>query len=572
MKGVALTQRSPEDIVPTRRVRRRTEPRLPLVPEYPPKEVGSSPTPSGVGGFVTRFQYVFLTAAMLGFFILGWRGRAPVLIGTNDESTYLALSRSIEAGSYREIFMASAPLHVRFPPAYPAWLAAVRQVTGENLDLIQGVNLGLVILSLVCLYLIVRQVAGVPIALTVSFLTALSPPLLNSGGTLLSEPLFFALVACALVCTIKTDSATSRHAYLAMAFALAAFLTRTAGITVVLAIGIWLWHRRRRTELLAYVMAGALVVGGWFAYTASVPPASAGWSYAAEVSGQLGADPERVAGMVPSAWANAIHYGTRYLPSFLGIPRLADTSIDNVVWVVVQLLLLSVGTLVFWRKSRVVALFVFLYGGLLLVWPWGISRLLIPLLPYLLAALLIGAYQLTRSLPAVARGAALAALVLLLSVGAVRGVLARDARARACERNNPIPSEQCYNVEARSIASAALFLREHAPPGSVVLTYYPPVVNFVSGHLTEYSRIVGRIPQGQAARVLRERGIGYVLLSRRLGPVARNLLLSCRELTVEGRFPPNAFVISMATPSDPSQNACGVLTEFLTVRRPTEDQ
>ncbi len=547
--------------------------RLPPVPEVPPKEVGSTPTPSGALGLVTRFQYVFLAAAMLVFLILGWRGRAPVLVSTNDESTYLALSHSIEAGSYREIFMASSPFHVRFPPAYPAWLAAVRQVTGENLDLLQGVNLGLVILSLVCLYLIVRQVAGVPIALTVSFLTAVSPALLNSGGSLLSEPLFFAMVACALVCTIKTEPATSRHAYLAMAFALGAFLTRTAGITIVVAIGIWLLHRRRRTEQLAYALATALVVGGWFAYTASVPPASAGWSYAAEVSGQLGIDPERVAGMVPSAWVNAVVYGTRYLPSSLGIPRLADTAIDNVVWLVAQILLLSAGTVILWRKSRVVALFLVCYGGLLLVWPWPISRLLIPVLPYLLAALLIGAHDLTRSLPALARNAVLTALVLLLSVGAVRGALARDARARACDRSNPIPSDQCYGNETRSIASAALFLRQHAPSGSVVLTYYPPVVNFVSGHLTEYSRLVDRIPQGQAARVLRERGIGYVLLSRRLGPVARNLLLSCRELRVEGRFPPGAFVLSTAIPSDPSENACAVLTEFLSQRhRGTEDE
>ena len=128
-------------------------------------------------------------------------------------------------------------------------------------------------------------------------------------------------------------------------------------------------------------------------------------------------------------------------------------------------------------------------------------------------------------------------------------------------------------MEATSIASAALYLREHAPRGSVVLTYYPPVVNFVSGHLTEYSRLVDRLPQGQAARVLRERGIGYVLLSRRLGPVARNLLISCRELTVEGRFPPSSFVLSTVIPTDPSRNACAILTEFLSVRhRGTEDQ
>jgi hypothetical protein len=543
------------------------------VPEVLPKEAGGFPTPSGAWAIVTRFQYVFLAAAMLGFFILGWRGRAPVLVVANDESTYLALSRSIEAGSYREIFMASAPFHVRFPPGYPAWLAAVRQVTGENLELLQAVNLGLVIVSLVCLYLIVRQVAGIPIALAVSFLTALSPAVLTSGGTLLSEPLFFATIAGALACTIKTGPATSRNAYLAMAFALGAFLTRTAGITIVAAIGIWLLQRRRRNEILAYTLACLLVVGGWFVYTASVPPASAGWSYAAEVSKQLGTDPEQVVGMVPSAGHNAVVYGTQYLPSFLGIPRLPGSSIDNIAWLVVQVLLLAAGALVLWQKHRVVSLFMAAYAGLLLIWPWPISRLLIPLLPYAVAALLIGAYRLTRSLPPAVRGALMGALVLLLSVGAVRGALARDARVRTCDRNNPVPTEACYGGETRNIASAALYLREHAPREAVVLTYYPPVVNFISGHLTEYSRLVDRLPQGQAARVLRERGIGYVLLSRRLGPVARNLFQSCHELTFEARFPPAAFLLSTAIPSDPSRNACAALTEFMSRRqRVTEDR
>jgi 4-amino-4-deoxy-L-arabinose transferase-like glycosyltransferase len=249
-----------------------------------PIEAATSPAEAiPASGVLARLQYPLLATALVLLLILGWRGREPVNISTTDENTYVALSKSLQAGSYREIYLGSAPLHVKYPPGYPAFVLAVRLVGGENLDVIRAANLLLLATSILFMFLIVRRVAGVGVALAVAFLLAINHSLLNVGGSLLSESLFVCLGAAALWCTMKADDDTRRHGYWAIALALAGFLTRTAGVTLVAAIGVWLLRRRRRAELVAFAVGALLVVGGWFAYTSMVPHQSGGASYGSDI-------------------------------------------------------------------------------------------------------------------------------------------------------------------------------------------------------------------------------------------------------------------------------------------------
>ncbi len=532
-----------------------------------PEDASPLPRPQD-SGRLARLQYVIVAVAIMIFLTLGWRGRAPVRVVRSDDLIYLSVSRSLETGSYREIHLVDAPLHVRYPPGYPAWLAVLRKLGGDSPDLIRAGNLLLSALSIVCLYFIVRRVAGLPMALAAILLMAVNPALLDAGGTLPSEALFLALVGAALLCTIRGPPAPRSTAYLAIAFALAAFLTRTPGITIMLAIGAWLWSRRRTRELVIYGATSLLVVGGWIAYTAAVPRTQNTWSYWSDMAAGLKtAAPGMLARSARWIWRNATGYATEDLPWVLRVPTVPGTIIDNLFWLGVVTLLTAVGIAVLWRTCRPVALYLVLSGALVLVWPYRDDRLLVPLLPCALTALLVGANRLARPLQPTARKVALGLLVLAMGFGNVRGALARDAAAAQCDRANPYDGPGCYDAESRAIATASMFLRSHAPTGSMVLTLHPEGVNLLTGLLTESPAAINGLPPGRAVPELRSRGIQYVLMAggrdRVRASLARGLLESCRELRVETRFPPNDFLLSLNTPRGPSEDACPLLTEVL---------
>lgn len=518
---------------------------------------------------LARIQYPLLTAFVLLYLVLGWRSRPPTMFAGVDELTYLTLSQSLENGSYREIFRVGTPHHIKFPPGYPAWLVAVRQVVGNRLDLIRGVNLALVAVSLVLLYHLARRLAGTGLALVLVFLLATNAALLYWGGSLMSEALFLLLTTAALGATLDSDRATGRLRYGAIGLALLAFLTRSAGIALVLALGPWLWARRHRAELTVYAVASALVVGGWFAYTATAPYPDYGLSYGSDLSrGGTRAETGLVVQLAHHVRDNAVAYATRDLPSSLSLPTIPGTTVDNLIWLGVSVVLLGAGLIVLWRTLCPAATYLILYASLLLIWPWPIGRYLVPVIPLTFLAFLLGARRMFQRLPGRTRNPAFAVLVALLTLGSLRDAITQDARTPRCDRASPNPDPRCYDEEGGSLLAATEYLHRYAPEGSVVLTTMGPSVYFLSGHPTEPALLMDRVPAGSAGRALRERKIEYVLLTSfrpyEQGPLARAVLASCRELQVEARFGPHALLLSTSEPTmGAAGGACAALTRFV---------
>jgi len=529
----------------------------------------SSPPRAGRSG-VERHGHLIVATLLLAFLVLGWRGRMPVHLAF-DELIYVSLSQSLEEGSYREAYAVNAPRHVRYPPGYPAWLMTLRQLGGESHDLVQAFNLAFIAIAILSVYLILRHISGVGIGLAAAFLLAFNPALLEMGATLLSEAPFIGLSSAALAFAVLSPPRSSGRAYLAIALAMASFLTRVAGVTVVIAVGLWLWQRRRRSELIAFGLATLIVVGGWFAYASLVPTAEASGSYADDVSG-ANLDPRHpgLTGKLTRAANFGFSYLTQGLPSALAFPTIPGTGIDNLLWLVAAAGLGLAGMVVLWRSGRPVLWHLALSAVMILAWPWRLERLLVPMVPLVIAAILLGADRLTRTLPAPRRNLILAGLTLLMATGTIKAAWERDVQARACDRSIPFQSEGCYSVESRNLAAASHYLRDHAPPDAVVLTVSGAAVNYLSGLLTS--------PAGQFKRssaspptILRELGVSYILITghrqfekQHLGPW---LLGACRHLRVEARFPPGGFILTPEAPQSPSEEACAPLTRLVSTPR-----
>ena len=505
---------------------------------------------------------------LLVYLVVGWRGRDPLKFTSGDDMIYLALSHSLESGSYRDIHLAGAPLHVKYPPVYPVWLMLVRQATGEHADLMLAANLGLVAISFAMLFGVARRLAGPWLAMCLILLLTLQPGLLWVGGSLYAEALFLLLSTGTLVAALRADASGGRAPYAAIALALLTFLTRSAGLALVLAVGVWLWTRRKRVELIVYGVASSLVVGGWFGWVAMAASGATDRSYARDITAGAAAVPRGpLQNLSHHVWQNVLSYATGILPTELSLPTIPGTRADNLFWLAVNLVLLTAGMAVLWRAWRAAAAYLLLYAGLLVAWLWPINRLVDPLVPLILLTMLLGAWRLTERLPTRARAVALGCLIALVTLGTARGAISRLEEYRLCDRTKPETSAGCYDPEEVSVAAASTYLREHSNVDDVVLSDMNAGVYYLSGRRGTSAAALTQAAPGAAAQILREKHVRYVLLTawssfQRIA-MAQALLASCRELRLEGSFAPHALLLTPAPQSDSGDNACTALNRFI---------
>ncbi|MGE0639366.1 MAG: hypothetical protein AB7G12_15710 [Thermoanaerobaculia bacterium] len=201
---------------------------------------------------------------------------SPRAVGLfSDDGIYLSTGRALAfEGDYRLTNLPGRYAQTKYPPLWPATLAGVWRLCPEQ-PRAERVAQGLAIFLTALSWWLFRRVAsrrlGVsPVAsLAVVILPVASPALFVSACWPLSEPLFGALCAGALLAA--TDAAgeapSVRRQWLAGGLAAAAFLTRIHGVAFLVALaGAWLVVRRRDAAIRA-VLPGALAMGGWLLWT-----------------------------------------------------------------------------------------------------------------------------------------------------------------------------------------------------------------------------------------------------------------------------------------------------------------
>jgi hypothetical protein len=356
-----------------------------------------------------------------------------------------------------------------------------------------------------------------------------------------------------------------RPALVAIVLAFLAFLTRSIGLALVLPVGVWLWTRRQRGALVGWAIASLVVVGGWFAYTEVARFDAASRSYVSQFAlsdVQVGS---RFLRVVARVWQHFVAYATKHVPFTMSLPSLPGTLVDNLAWLGINAVAITAGFVVFWRKWRAAAVYALLYFGLVLIWPFEDGRLLIPMMPLLLLAFLLGARWLTGLLPVGLRTPAMAILVALPVLGTLQGAYERFSRYRSCDRADPYTSAGCYDPARLTLLAGARYLKAHAPPGAVVLTREPASIQYFSGHPTEPVGVVLRGRPARAIDTLRARKIQFVLVTRPW--FARRLLDSCGALQFDTSFRPDALVLSVPA-GTPTSNACVELHEMARLAPP----
>lgn len=192
-----------------------------------------------------------------------------------DDAMYAILARSLVDGEgYRFINLPGSPAGTHFPPVYPAFLALLWKLFPafpDNVAVFKGANALLNAVAAVLTFRLASDGFGVHrgVALFVAIAAGIGVPSLLLSGMVLSEPLFLVGLLLALPLAERVRRApTTGGALLLGAAAGLLVLTRSIGVTFLLATLLVLAYARHWRAMALVAAAAAAFVVPWNAWVA----------------------------------------------------------------------------------------------------------------------------------------------------------------------------------------------------------------------------------------------------------------------------------------------------------------
>ena len=519
------------------------------------------------GNWTARAR-LFAIVITLIHVLLAWNFRTPVIATEQDDAEYVLLSREILRGDYRDSFDVNAPVHAKFPPGYPAFLAGLSKLVGERE---QAFLFASVLLSAGALLLFLDWGRKTLPSLTwyaIAGVVGLNPELIILAGRILSEPLFLFLVYLAL--WNETNDESRRGTSWATIVGSVATVVRSAGLAI--SVGLIASRLIQRRWIAALSLAVLTLVTGalWTWHSAQAPEQEERHLYVAGFQKALSVDersPIRVIADLLRNKAEALTIDE--LPTMLAIPVFPGNRIDNAIGALIIVTLIPIGMVLLWKRSKAAATVLLAYGALYIAWPYDAVRLIAPVFPLIVLALFLAAEFLGAKFRRPwGVSIAVGSLAAYLAAGLVlRFVRERDTLA-ACDKDYaPYSQPACFRNEGDwTFIQAAAFARDNFPAESMVLTVKEPSFYYHSGRRTTNVNFFLKEDSTTLARALRDRGIEWVVVSN-AGPLRRRMGVlvasACKDFDLVKQFDSRTMVLRVRAPGQSvSAPACDALATW----------
>lgn len=320
----------------------------------------------------------------------------------HDDAIYVSTAKALAQGQgYRLINFPGSPKQTKYPILYPAVLAIVWKVWPsfpQNLVIMQSLTLlmAAAAIALCYLYLVKFDYCSRNVAFASSLLCVTSPMFIYFATQTLSEiPFLFLTILMLSVFEneIRAPSESpARDYFLGILLALP-FLCRSVGAVFII-VGVMVWYRYGRS--VRWLILGAITVALpwiiWILFELRTVNQDLFAGYYTDYFSwwsQFGAP------LIGRVIAN------NSMMIILGIPNIAIESIKYIsfllkfpIWLVIPSLFLG---LIAWltiflnnRQANLLRWFLMSYLLIIILWPWQSIRFLIPILPFLIANMLLG--------------------------------------------------------------------------------------------------------------------------------------------------------------------------------------
>ena len=404
----------------------------------------------------------------------------------HDDGIYAVTAKALAEGrGYRIISLPDQTPQTKYPILFPALLAGIWKLQPrfpENALWLKLVPLLCAVIWWLLSYRLVSSLTGGrATAMVISILTAASPWVLFLSVTLLSETLFAAIVTAALLLVRRIETGVASWLeWLGVALLSgAAFLTRTVGVALVLAvllIGLRRAGLRKALVLLLLigVVCGPLIFWQW--------PASQIQPHADTYYSRLNYQSWNV--LFNFTAAQKMRIITTNLVGVLLAPAVLVGVRANDWGAFLALLLSAMAVTGFCRRlareACSIELFVLLYAGLVILWAWPVTRFLAPLLPLLLLYVFEGAAFIGEHLGPRSRPHEWALVSLAMVLAASSGWMLVRSAATA-QRDEVVPLPNLLPEDWHQVRPMLDWISENTPAGAVSVSNFDPSIYLYSG-------------------------------------------------------------------------------------------
>ncbi len=475
-------------------------------PPSPPRGPGAPGAPGLFESPIWRYAFVAIcVTALLGTIAMYLLSLTNYLSVEGDNAVYIILAKAMATGhGYTDIQGPAPRIEAQYPFLFPLLLTPIVFAFGAGAIYLMEFLVTLFGLAsfVVCFFLFRRWLACAPLALVVAVGAATSSLVWSYSHKVLTEVpyLFFTVVACWFASVYaEEESPYTRAGLLAAGAAAAAFLTRTIGMSLCVALPLFLllaaplpadrrewWKRAQKVIVTGAVL---LLTAGVWTLRNRVAFSGQGHNYIGQFFLKQAYVPD--AGKVGSSELftrmgdNLSYYAGEFQHMLLGSGWDGVFILGSIS---LLLLLICLGGFIYSLAARrtLAEPYMIFYVLIVLLWPWKDLRFAVPVLPFLLYYL-AQAVSLLASLPWRLRmidPRLIAAAVLIPFLGrsgyqTLHTALA-DRHAGYHYEVGRLGEWRAY-ADWRDFHAAAIWLEHHAPSGSTVVNRSPNLLYLWTG-------------------------------------------------------------------------------------------
>lgn len=438
-----------------------------------------------------RTLFVFMLLLIPSFLYVRKYPDMPEFGKLHDDGLLFVSAKGLATGQgFRILSLPEQPAQTKYPILYPLYLSLIWRVNGhfpENLIVARWFSWPLLVLCLALVWVYWRDEkwSEKRTWIVVAFL-AISPYMILFGTSLFSEVFFLCWLLGSLIAANQCNRREGvSMAVLAGILAGCAYLSRTAGVALIVSMPAWYLWRREVRRAIAFALAMVPFIIGWtlWSHANKVLITSTTLAYYTDYIKfqMMNVGPDNLAIVV---WKNTD--ALIYSIGSLAIPPVISLLPVKILTQVIGIAMIA-GTVRLARAGIAVpyALFALVSCGMLLVWQFPpTERFVLPIFPLLAAGLIVELEHLLLMLRRAFRhkdmsqrvvAGIFAAALLAIFGGAVALQLFMSFKAMPDQAR----IDRAHLIETRATYA---WIDQHLPPGDGVLSNDDPLLYLYTGH------------------------------------------------------------------------------------------